>query len=147
MLKKVVNFSEPLVLENFENQISLELNATKDNISSQLMLSFVLLKEELAEIIEFSIGGISIFLKINKGNHSLCSFYNLQEKVFRFSISINELEFCLFYLLKYYRDGVADVSHVDLDFKFSDEMTLTWTIEIDSFKQQSIEEIHKILNI
>jgi hypothetical protein len=116
--------------------------------AKDMIILFMLLKEDLVDSIEILLDNFSLYLrKSNKDNKSVCSIFNIQKKTIKASISFNSLEFVIFFLLKYYRDEMGEVEHIDLDFEFNKDEIVTLTIKVDSFKGISAEEMNRLLGL
>ncbi len=134
-------------IEDFglQKSITLLVNTAQ---SKELVIPLLLLREGLVDSLELILDNLSICLKLdNKGNRSLCGFFNIPKKTFRATISMNSLEFAIFYLLKYIRDEIGEVDHIDLDFEYENERIVTIIIKVDSYKEISAEEMNKLLGL
>ena len=50
------------------------------------------------------------------------------------AISMNELEYVLYYLLRFYRDDIASAEHIDIDFDFDKGVEVTLVLIADVYK-------------
>jgi hypothetical protein len=116
--------------------------------AKDMIILFMLLKEDLADSIEILLDNFSLYLRKSiKRNKSVCSIFNIEKKTLKASISLNSLEFAIFFLLKYCRDETGEVEHIDLDLEFNKGEIVTLTIKVDSFKEIFTEEMNRLLRI
>jgi hypothetical protein len=134
MVTKEIQFSSIVTIKEFQEQKVLKINASSFSIAKDLIISLILLNENLIDLAALHFTNCSIYLKLNE-KISSCNSFN--SKAIKLTISKNSLEFFMFYLLKYYRDDISEVSHIDIDFLFNDKEAVTWTIEIDNFNEYS----------
>ncbi|MBK7635507.1 MAG: hypothetical protein IPJ13_15450 [Saprospiraceae bacterium] len=106
-------------------------------------MALQLLKENLVEVIDIRFENFSIVLKISGDNYSYSESMN--KNVFKGLISIHNLEYILQYILKFYRDDIAEVEHIDIDFLSSNGKEYTWTIFCNEYIEYTEEEIRRML--
>jgi hypothetical protein len=130
----------------FKDQRTIELLLTESKEVKDLSLLLVLLRESLEESIEIKLENFSLTFTMSDKNKSYCSLFDEMKKIARLSISKNNLGYLLFYLLKYYRDGIAESEHIDLDFQ-QENFLLTLTIKLHPFKELSADEVKQLLEL
>jgi hypothetical protein len=118
-----------------------------DAESQQLALLLLLLREKLVDTIEIMLDNFVVYLKLNDENRSICSLFNLTKKSFKGSISMNTLEYAIYFLLKYFRDEMAPVEHIDLDFEYDNDSIITLVIKVHAYNEISQEEMNKLLGL
>ncbi|MDX2048320.1 MAG: hypothetical protein SFU87_16135 [Chitinophagaceae bacterium] len=118
------------------------------NLSKEMVILLLLLRERLVNSLDLIFDNFSIYLKQNNNeNKSVCNLFNNNKKIFKGAISINSLEFAISYLLKYYRDEMAEVEHIDLDFDYEKNTIVTLIIKTNLFKDISSDEMNKLLGL
>lgn len=123
--------------------LMIDSDRTKD-----ILIPFFLLKEKLTNSIEILLDNLSIYLTHDpKRDISACSVLDLKSKVFKASISMDLLDFAITYFLKYYRDELAEVEHIDLDFDYKNESIVTLVLKVDQYRELSSDEMNKLLGL
>lgn len=128
--------------KDFDSQKSLTVYLDY-SLSKELSLNLMTLYQGLVSELEIEISNYSILLKLNNKKQSRCLSFN--DKRAELSISRDSLELMINFLLKYYRDNIGEVKHIDLDFEISSQVEFTLTIELDKFKMISNKEMKKLL--
>ena len=124
----------------------IQLNLIIDNsISVELCMILFLLKEELIKVAELNFINFTFFLRNKNGNQATFSLLDIDKGVFDGNITNNVLEYILYFLLKYYRDGIGEAEHIDVDFKDKNGYVCTLTLNCKNFQEYSEEEIRKML--
>ncbi len=114
----------------------------------ELIILLSLLRERLTDTLEILLENFSLYLQVNKDeNRSVCSFFNMAMGSFKGALSINSIEFALYFLLEYYRDELGGAEHIDLDLDYEKDSIVTLTIKVDAFKEISGEEMNKLLGV
>jgi hypothetical protein len=141
----VRQFKTAIAFKDFDSQIvmSIYIDST---MAAELSMQLMLLRERLVSSIELKFDNATIFLKASENNLSKCSLFNAKEKIFKANISINTLEYFMYFLLKYYRDGIAEVQHLDLDFEYNDDKEITLTVIAKNHIVHSKEAMNKLLD-
>jgi|GEM_PF-2128394 len=143
MISKRVQLQASIHEEKLEPSIVISVNG--DTVRD-ISLLFILLKEELTESIELILNNITLYLSINKDTvYSSCSYFDVKKKKFKGLISMNMLKYMVLFLLKYYRDEVDEVDHIDLDFQYGNDREVTLTLKLDSFSAMSVDEANKLI--
>lgn len=132
-------------IDSHDQQKVIKINFDRASCQ-EICLMLCLLREKLVNTIELKFNNFSLFLGIQNGNQSFYSILDLQKGTFKAAISLNSLEYALYFLLKYYRDGVGEADHIDIDFqnRGGDECTLIF--KCDEFTEYTSEEIVKKIN-
>lgn len=97
-------------------------NYLKDK--KDFIISLVLLKNSLVDCAEFKFENICLIFEIPKHrskperrrSHSVCRLFDLQSNIIRIEITNQDIENILHYFLTSYRDGIAGIDHIDVDF-------------------------------
>jgi len=138
---KHIKINSQIAVEHFGSQQQFKMFVDQNTVEV-LCLALFLFKEELIDVLELQFSNYKFFFKICKGHH--CIFDSIKENVFKGQISNNTLDYISHYLLKFYRDRVADSQHIDIDFENAGEL-YTLTIYCSAYKEYSGEEMKKIL--
>ncbi|OOG16347.1 hypothetical protein BWD42_21670 [Sphingobacterium sp. CZ-UAM] len=112
---------------DFQLKFSVDLNTC-----TALCMGFFLLKEGLSNSLSVQFGNYLLILKLAQGKYSSFDSLNSIQKVFKGKIAINELEYLLYYLLKIYRDGFAEIEHIDISFA-SDNAEVVLTVSCEDY--------------
>jgi len=127
---KHINLDSKITFRRFDTDFQLKLGVDLNNCTA-LCMGFFLLKEGLSNSLRMQFN--NYLLVLTKTSDKYSSFENLSsiEKVFKGVISINELEYLLYYLLKIYRDGFAETEHIDIIFASSDNVEIMLTVSYE----------------
>lgn len=143
---KTLFINKNIEIRRFEGQQTITILLDNEQSKNEVLL-LILLKEKLVEKIEIKFNNLTIYLSINNNEtKSTCSFINFNEQKFKGKISMNLLEYAICYLLKYFRDGIAESEHIDLDFDHKD-FIVTLILKIKEFKEYSADEITKLIDL
>jgi hypothetical protein len=141
---KTIRISASVETAEYETQKCVTLTVEAGS-AKELALAFTLLREKLVSSLEILFDNCSLYLKLNKDPKvSVCTSYSKSH--IKAAISINALGYGLFYLLKYYRDGIGEAEHIDIDFGFNQHTEVTLTIKTEVYKEISAEEMNKLLD-
>jgi hypothetical protein len=134
-------------LKDYGQQKAVNLSLSSSE-SDRLVLLLLLLRERLADSIEIALDNFSIYLKCtDNGIVSKCTLFDPNKKCFKGSINMDSLEYAIYFLLEYFRDGLAETDHIDLDFEYDKASEVTLVIKVDSHKTISEEEMNKLLGL
>ncbi|MFT3748126.1 MAG: hypothetical protein QM768_07405 [Agriterribacter sp.] len=139
-----ITIDTKISLKDFGDQLQFKL-ALNQEISIAICLEFLLLKENLINSVGLNFKNSFIILKLSKDQYSYCDKTDFGRGLLKGQISINNLDYILHYILKYYRDGIAETEHIDIDFLNDNGKELTLTISFERYHEYSAEEIRKIL--
>ncbi len=123
-------------------QIKVHLNRT---IYFDLCMAFLLLKENLVDDIGLRFDNFFILLRKTMHNHSKYEAVDFNRRSFKGCISIHGIDYALHYILKFYRDGIAESEHIDIDFLNDAGKELTLTIACGEYQEYSEDEILRML--
>ena len=129
---------------SIQKTFTLKLNLEK---AQQMYLSLSLLKEQLVDTLEINFVNYKFFLKSNSRGSSTCNSLNERDSILKLSLSSNLLEYAMIFLLKYYRDGVGESEHIDLDFEYEENMEVTLTIQIDNYFEHSTDTLNELMGL
>jgi hypothetical protein len=104
-----------------------------------------LLKEGLVNAIGLEFNNFLLILKPSQDNYSYLDSLEIKDNVFKGRISVVSIEYILYFILKYYRDGIAETEHIDIDFINAKGNELTLTINCADFKEYTNEEIRRMI--
>jgi hypothetical protein len=137
--------NKKIEIKQFKRQFTLTILLDEDELITKLMLSLILLREGLANNLEIKFSNMIYHLSINHNQtDSICLIIDPNVRNFKGKIAMNALEYAIFYLLKYYRDGIAESEHIDLDFEQNDTI-VTLTFKIKMYNEYSQDEINKLI--
>ena len=144
MVTKIIE--KNIDFKDFNQQKTFKIKVD-ESTSQELTMILLLLREDLAKSVEIKFNNFNFYISLlKKSNLSLYDKLDERNKIFKCQISLNSLEYLLYFLLKYYRDRIGESNHVDIDFlQGKEECTLT--VECEKFKEYSPEEINKLLGI
>jgi len=131
-------------IRKFEEQIVIEIKLS-DEVVSDLSMMLMLLREDLVNSLDIQFSNLNARFTNRKGNFSVVRTIELEEKRVECEISRNGIDYILFFLLKYYRDGLGEAQHIDLDFKMNNSSICTFTFICDKFIEITGEELRKLL--
>jgi hypothetical protein len=131
---------------DYDEQIVLSIRVGID-LSKEISLLLVLLREDLEDGLELKFENYTLFIKKSPDNTSKCLSINRKKGVFKGLLSMNALEYLLYFLLKYYRDGSAESEHIDIDFELTDNSILTLTVKAEENRYYSSEEMKRMLGL
>lgn len=114
-------------------------------VSLEMTIALVILKEGLVNSIGLKFDNFLLILKPSQDNYSYFESLELKSSIFKGKISNVSIEYILYFILKYYRDGIADTEHVDVDFINSIGNELTLTINCDDYQEHTNDEIRRLL--
>ena len=141
------SFNVPLTLKEISGQTILDVDLAEIDLAGWC-LALCLLKENLVKTI-FLTG--SKRLGITQSNRKELqgrATLNLTSNPLALSISATELDYWLAFFLKYYRDGEADVDHLDIEAEILPQRRETAYVTLhvkDARPRVSAEEAKKIL--
>ncbi|TJZ60056.1 hypothetical protein FAZ15_14320 [Sphingobacterium olei] len=141
---KQINIEAEISIKNFSEQIQLKLHLNQI-VGVELCMSLFLLKENLINAIGLKFRNFFILFKSSGDRFSYCESVALDNGVFKGQISNDSLDYILHYILKFYRDGIAEAEHVDIDFLNNNGKELTLTISCNIYQEYSADEIKKML--
>lgn len=134
-----------VVVKEFDEQVVLTIKV--NSLSARdLCLQLLLLREKLIESLELSFQNFLIVVSLSINENS-CKKLNIHQKVGTFSISVKTLEYWIYFLLKYYRDGKAEARHIDVDFVSSNGVEITITSQVDEYFEYADGEYKKMLDL
>ena len=130
----------------FENQIPLEI-VIDEFLCKELICGLLLIRECLDDVLHLKFSNFSFFLKLGTGSGSTTTLISLKDEVFKGLISMNNLEYALYYLLKYYRDGIGEADHIDIDIDFIglDKQEVTITLTVNNYKDYTSKQAREML--
>ena len=144
-MKKYISCDFHVSSESLDNIHWVTINLDSDAII-QFCLGLSLLKEQLITQLTMATYNNTFRLQL-EGAQYVSSVQRAQIKkheknVIGLVLSIDELEFWQHFLLKYFRDGLSDVDHIDLEI---DEATDSWsglyvTLKVDKAVPSVSEE-------
>jgi hypothetical protein len=118
----------------------------------ELCLGLCLLREGLISVLllqeEWAKGKIEIQLATRTGHHTRTQA-SFEKDATRVKMTPDDLDFVLHFFLKYFRDGVAEVDHLDLDVESQlngQDSTITFKVS-DSLQPMSAEEAKERLGL
>jgi hypothetical protein len=132
-----------VLLKNFGTQLVIDITIDLP-VAIELCAQLSILREDIIEVIEIKFDNFRILLKKTSSDVSKCNLCDFKDGVFKGEISMNMLEYFLFFLLKYYKDGIAEAQHIDLDFVY-DDTEVTLTINVKNYLMHSQAQINKFL--
>lgn len=141
---KKQNISGSVQTNDFGKQKQIKINIDNSNVFD-LCMTLVLLKECLVDKIELNFKNFTFILKNYQDNYSVYDQLDLIKGHFKGAISSNALEYIIYFLLKYYRDGFSETQHIDIDFINGKREECTLTFMCGKFYEYSEQEIKKIL--
>lgn len=109
---------------DFGSQIALHVLLNEAS-SKDLCLALVLLKDRLVDKLDLIFEAFSLRLVIGEELHSYCQNLRPEHQDAEILIAPKAVQLLIRYLLKYYRDGFAEVDHVDIDFDYQDQRGFT----------------------
>jgi hypothetical protein len=132
-----------VILKNFGTQLTID--TTLDlTVVAELCALLSILREDIVDVIEIQFKNFKIILKKTSKDFSKCNLCDFKGGIFKGEISMSMLEYLLFFLLKYYKDGIAEAQHIDLDFAY-EQTEVTLTINAKNYILHSPEQIKKLL--
>lgn len=129
---------------DYGNQKVLKIHLN-DLISKEMCLIMMLLYRGLIDFVNIQLEGFYISLTLGTEKQSRCLDLQVKEKRVELSVAPNAVGLILNFLLKYYRDGISEAEHIDIDFKYSDEAEFTLTLTMEKFKMLSQKEMENLL--
>lgn len=114
-------------------------------LSQEMCLAIMLLYRGLTESLEIKVDGFTILFRLGVEKHSYCTSLEEKERRAEVLIAPNAAGLIVNFLLRYYRDGIGEAEHIDVDFRISKEEEFTVTFEVDKFRVASPEEMGELL--
>jgi hypothetical protein len=147
-MTRTVKTRRPIRLEKFnDGWQAATIEVDKANLDS-ILLELSLIREDLVERVVFlGQAGTSISAQLKNDSDWSSGSFTKEKAVL--NLCLREVDFTLSFLLKYYRDGVADVDHIDVAIfdRNSDAEIGTLTIHVaDARPPISGEEAMRILS-
>lgn len=139
---KQLKINTAIELIDFGEQLQLKLRLNQV-IGIKLCMELLLLKENLVKAIEIQFENFSFLLKISADNYSY--FESMNKNIFKGLLSVHGLDYILHYILMFYRDGIAEAEHIDIEFSSSSGKEYTWTIYCEKYLEYSEDEIRRLL--
>lgn len=133
-----------ILIADFDSQIQLKL-AVNYSVCKELIPGLFLLRENLLPVLNLDFNNFTLLLCLNDRNESVCTMYDSKNKKAKMAISMNALEYFLYFLLKFYRDRSAESEHIDIDFNYEKNTDLTLTIQADIYTDLSPEAMNKLM--
>lgn len=143
---KQVKINREISISEFEGLVQLKISCDQE-IGSELCMILFLLKEGLTDTINVQFKNFSIILKLSDDRYSYFESVNLKEKMFNGRISIDTIEYILYYILKSYRDGIAEAEHIDVYFSDANRERFVFTLSYERFHEHSSDEVKKLLDL
>ncbi len=143
---KQVNINREVSINDFATEVQLKLSCDRE-IGSELCMILFLLKERLTGAINVQFKNFSIILKLSDDRYSHFESINLKEKIFKGRISIDTIDYILYYILKFYRDEIAEAEHIDVYFSDANKEKFVFTLSYEHFHEYSNDEIKKLLDL
>lgn len=149
MKKKLIRLNLSFYQRKYAEQTCFEMSFERDAIG-EWCLGLGLLKERLVDslLIEPTKGNLKLDLKVAPEATDGNITGKVQYDSIHLSLSLVTLDYLLNFSLKYYRDGYADVSHIDLQTSFNefgDEVYITFQFP-DYAGPLSADEAARMLN-
>ena len=72
----------------------------------------------MIDTVKVDLVNYKLLLKRAKENASICTLLDTKNDTLKLSLSTNLLDYFMIFLLKYYKDGVGEADHIDLDFEY-----------------------------
>jgi hypothetical protein len=116
---------------DFGSQIALHVLLNEAS-SKELCLVLILLKDRLVDGLDLIFEAFSLRLVMGEETRSYCQNLQPEHQDAEILIAPKAVQLRIRYLLKYHRDGFAEVDHVDIDFDYQDqrEFTITFKAEL-----------------
>ena len=130
----------------YDSQKVLKLQVDLDSVQ-EVLLELILLSESLKNVAELKFAGYTLYLSKSYEAGSKCNQIDQKKKTAKFSISDNLLETAIHFLLKYYRDKIGEVDHIDLDFCYLGDQLVTLAICAPNANIISPEQLDNILGV
>jgi hypothetical protein len=144
MEMKQINIDTEISIKDFGEQLQFKLDINQI-LGVELCMALFLLKENLINTIGLKFNNFFILLKVSRDQYSYCESIIFNDGAFKGQISINNLEYILHYILKFYRDGIAEAEHIDIDFLNNNGKEFTLTISCSEYQEYSADEIRRML--
>ncbi|MCC6745759.1 MAG: hypothetical protein IT175_18000 [Acidobacteria bacterium] len=135
-------------LTRHQGQTVLRIELEREAVA-EWCLGLCLLKEGLISILLVQEVAARGMLEVQLGTQRTRSLASLDPSASKVSLTQNDLDYIQHFFLKYFRDGVADVDHIDLDVVSdtdSQQSTITFKVP-DSIGPVSAEEARKRLGL
>ena len=150
-MTKTLSLALKLRLKRYDDQVVVDMLVESSAVAGWC-LGLMLLKEQLitALLIQPDSGKKSHTCRLEVlPSRQMRSQAILDSDTVRISLSINNLEYILSFFLKYFRDGIADVDHIDLEADSPDgEDVITITLKVpDSIEPVSPGEARRRLGL
>ena len=141
---KQININSKISVKDFGEQIQFKL-IINQSVGKELGMGLLLLKENLSNVIGLKFSDFLMILKTSDDNYSYIESIEFKNKIFKGMISFDAIDYILYYVLKFYRDGIAEAEHIDVDFINIKGAEITFTIQCNDYIEYSAEEINNIL--
>lgn len=147
-MKKRLALPLRLHLTRYQGQTVLSIEIGRESVA-EWCLGLCLLKEGLISILLVQEVEARGMLEVQLGTQRTRSLASLDPSASKMSLTHNDLDYILHFFLKYFRDGVADVDHIDLDVvSDSDSQQSTIKFQVrDSIGPVSAKEAKKRLGL
>jgi len=148
---KRVLMTPSLTVDDQAQEISISINLDAVPIW-RWCLELCLLRDNLAEALTISSKSAGVQVTVSTGLEAFArgrALVTWQEDEAFIQITDTELEYWLAWSLKYYRDGIANVNHIDVEIASRDSKKgITLTLRVDNAQPSvSAEEARRRLNI
>lgn len=147
-MKRILNLSIDKHLDAPQKWVEI---AFHPEIISDWCLQLCLLETGLQDSVKISSldKKFSIDIRVDKNvSTNDRGFVRLNDKLINLSVAPNELEMWKYFFLKYYRDGFAEVDHIDSEFILDKASEISFVLKVFEFQPPlSSEEAKKILGL
>jgi hypothetical protein len=144
MVMKIVELTARVDAQKTGKDVGIKLEIERE-IGIELCMALLLLKESLSDAIELKFQNFSLIFRLSGNQYSYCESIDVQKSVFKGRIALNAVDYVMHYILKFYRDEIAEAEHIDLAFESDKGLECTWIIKCKRYRELSADEVKRIL--